>query len=355
MTGKVYLRPIGLLYGKAAQEAVESGGALPLAGGPIAFGGVQLIEGEPGQAKRAIARLTTIQAIEEPVVQTLLDRLSAPRAPIAGLSFDRPLIMGIVNVTPDSFSDGCDHATTETAVMHGRQLVAEGAHLLDVGGESTRPGSDTVPEDEELARILPAIAQLKDIGVPISADTRKPMVMKRAAEAGAHILNDVSGLTYAADSVETAASTGLPIVIMHAQGDPKTMQDNPTYTDVVLEVYDFLEARINAALEAGILRERIIADPGIGFGKTAEHNLALFENLGLYHGLGVPLLVGASRKGLIRSVAGGEHPKERVPGSLAAAIAAAQQGAQILRVHDVSATGQALSVWCAASHGREFS
>jgi dihydropteroate synthase len=354
MAPRLYLRPIGLLYGSAAKQSVASGSALPLAGGPIAFGAVEIIEGEAGNAKRVVARLTTVQAIEEPAARDLLHRLSAPRPPLAGLSLDRPRIMGIVNVTPDSFSDGGDHATVETAADHGRRLRAEGADILDIGGESTRPGAETVPVEEELARVLPVIAALRDVGAPLSLDTRKPEVMKAGAEAGAAILNDVSGLTYAPDSVTTAAQTGLPVIIMHAQGDPKTMQVNPSYRDVALEVYDFLEERIAAAAAAGIPRERIVADPGIGFGKTLDHNLALFASMSLFHGLGVPLLVGASRKGLINEVAGAVHPKERVPGSLAAALAMAHQGVQIVRVHDVAATRQALSVWLAAHHGREI-
>jgi dihydropteroate synthase len=351
MTTRLYLRPVGLLYGSAAREAIETGGAMPLAGGPAAFGAVEIIEGEPGSAKRVVARLTTIQAMEEPAAKDLLDRISAARPAIAGVSMDRPRIMGIVNVTPDSFSDGGDHGTAETAEAHARRLRAEGADILDIGGESTRPGADTVPEGEELQRVIPVIAALRGIGAPVSIDTRKPEVMREAAAAGAGLLNDVSGLTYAQESVETAAATGLPVIIMHAQGDPKTMQVNPVYADVVLEVYDFLEARISAAEAAGIPRARIVADPGIGFGKTLAHNLKLLECMSVFHGLGVPLLVGASRKGLINEVSGAVHPKERVPGSLAAALFCAHQGVQILRVHDVAATRQALSVWQAMSQG----
>jgi dihydropteroate synthase len=354
MTAKVYLRPLGLLYGKAAAAAIETGIALPLAGGPIAFTCVEIIEGEPGAATRAIARLPTIQAIDEPVVKDILARLSAPRPPIAGLSFDRPRIMGIVNVTPDSFSDGGDHSTAESAAAHAQRLKAEGADLLDIGGESTRPGAELVPAEEEAARLLPVIEAAKGLGLPLSADSRKPEVMRRAAEAGADLLNDVSGLTYAPESAATAAATGLPVIIMHAQGDPKTMQINPAYRDVVMEVYDFLEARINAAVAAGIARERLIADPGIGFGKTLTHNLELLEAMSLFHGLGVPLLIGASRKGLVSELSGERQPKERLPGSLAAGLSAIGQGVQILRVHDVSATCQAISVWLSAQFGREF-
>lgn len=350
----VYLEPIGLLYGSAARDAIAVGSALPLAGGPIAFGGVRFWEGEPGSIKHAVARTITIQAIDDNRIKDLLDRLTAPRASIAGLSMDSPRIMGIVNVTPDSFSDGGDHADAGSAAAHAQSLIEEGADILDIGGESTRPGADTIPAEEELRRVIPVIERLSGIGTPLSIDTRKPEVMKEAAKAGATILNDVSGLTFAEDSASTAASLKLPTVVMHAQGDPKTMQDNPTYKDVVIEVYDFLEMRIEAAVAAGLPREMIVADPGIGFGKTASHNLSLFASLSLFHGLGVPLLMGASRKGLIRDVAGGQTPKDRVPGSVAAALAAVAQGVQIVRVHDVGATRQALAVWLSARAGQEM-
>jgi dihydropteroate synthase len=354
MIAKVYLRPLGLLYGRAAAAAIEGGNALPLAGGPIAFTAVEIIEGAPGEATRTFARLPTIQAIDEPVVKDILARLSAPRARIAGLGFGRPLVMGIVNVTPDSFSDGGDHASAEKAAAHAEQLAKERADILDIGGESTRPGAEPVPEEEELARLLPVIEAAKSLGLPISADTRKPEVMRRVAATGAAMLNDVSGLTYTLGSAAAAAATGLPVVIMHAQGDPKTMQVSPTYKDVALEVYDYLETRIGAAIAAGIPRERLIADPGIGFGKTLEHNLELFEQMSLFHGLGAPLLLGASRKGLVSEISGGRQPKERLPGSLAACLSAISQGVQIVRVHDVAATRQAVSVWQAAQFGREF-
>jgi dihydropteroate synthase len=350
----IYLEPIGLLYGAVAKDAIAVGSALPLAGGPIAFSAVRFWEGEPGAIKHAIARTVTVQALDDDHIKDLLERLTAPRAPIAGLSMETPRVMGIVNVTPDSFSDGGLYADAGGAVAHGNRLVAEGAHLLDIGGESTRPGADEVPVEEELRRVLPVVEGLSEAGVPLSIDTRKPEVMKRASEAGAAILNDVSGLTFAADSVSVAASLKRPVIIMHAQGEPKTMQDNPTYKDVVIEVYDFLEARIEAAVAAGIPRAMIVADPGIGFGKTSAHNLALFGSLSIFHGLGVPLLIGASRKGLIREITGGATPADRLPGSLAAALVAVEQGAQFVRVHDVRATRQAIAVWLSTRCGQEI-
>ncbi len=342
----IYLEPVGLLYGPVAKEAVVLGAALPLAGSSsIAFAAVRLWEGEPGNVKHAIVRISTMQAINEPRVTDLLDRIAAPRAPIAGVLIDSPRIMGIVNVTPDSFSDGGDHFEPEAAIGHARQLAAEGADFIDIGAESTRPGSSAVAEDEELRRILPVLKGLAGLQVPLSADTRKPEIMLEAAAAGAAILNDVSALTFAPDSLSTAAKLKLPTVLMHAQGNPQTMQDNPVYKDAVIEVYDFLESRIEAAAAAGLPRDRIIADPGFGFGKTLAHNLSLLQSISIFHGLGVALLAGTSRKGFVQKLTGAGGPKETVEGSIATALDAVSQGVQIVRTHDVRATRQALSLW----------
>jgi dihydropteroate synthase len=260
--------------------------------------------------------------------------------------------MGIVNVTPDSFSDGGRHAGTEAAIAHGLQLAAEGADILDIGGESTRPGSDVVPLEEELSRVIPVIEGLrKQTDVRISIDTRKGEVMRRAADAGADIINDVSALTFEPDAAEAAAATGLPVILMHAQGDPKTMQDAPRYDDVLLDVFDFLERRISHAETAGVPRQRLVVDPGIGFGKTLAHNLALLAGLSLFHGLGVPLLLGASRKSFIGTLTRVETAADRVHGSVGAALAAVAQGAHIIRAHDVKATREALTVWEASMGG----
>ena len=261
--------------------------------------------------------------------------------------------MGIVNVTPDSFSDGGLYDTTEGAIVHAAELAKEGADIVDVGGESTRPGSDAVEEGEELSRVIPVLEGLAGLHAAISIDTRKACVARAAAKAGAKIFNDVSALTYDRESLVAAAETGLSVILMHAKGEPKTMQDDPRYDDVALEVYDYLAERIEAAEAAGIDRSRIAADPGIGFGKTLAHTLALLANLSLLHGLGLPLLVGASRKRFISGVAGGETPQSREAGSFAVALVAAAQGAQILRVHDVAGTRQALSVWRAGIAGKD--
>ncbi|MEM8986755.1 MAG: dihydropteroate synthase [Pseudomonadota bacterium] len=267
---------------------------------------------------------------------------------VAGVRLDRPRVMGVVNVTPDSFSDGGAFFQADKAVAHGLALAAAGADFLDVGGESTRPGADDVPEAQEIDRVVPVIEGLVAAGAPpVSIDTRKPAVMRAAAAAGARILNDVSALTYADDSCSTAADLGLPVILMHAQGAPKTMQDAPRYDDVVSEVVAFLEARRAAAVAAGVDDSRIVFDPGVGFGKTLAHNLALIARLDRIVALGRPVLFGASRKSFIAAIDDGVPASERLGGSLAAALAAVAHGARILRVHDVAATRQALKVFMA--------
>lgn len=279
--------------------------------------------------------------------EALLARIAAPRQAFAGVAMDRPALMGVVNVTPDSFSDGGDFASPEAGLDQARKLVEEGAAILDIGGESTRPGSDPVALDEELGRTLPVLKALvtAGIGACISIDTRKASVMDAAVGAGADIVNDVSALTHDPDALETVARLGVPVVLMHLQGDPKTMQQKPVYGHAPTEIFDRLAARIETCEAAGIPRARIAVDPGIGFGKSLAHNLDILGDIALYHGLGCPVVLGASRKSFIGHMTGVEVPKARVPGSLAAALWSVGQGVQILRVHDVAATRQALTVW----------
>jgi dihydropteroate synthase len=259
-----------------------------------------------------------------------------------------PRVMGILNVTPDSFSDGGRLASVEAAVAAGVALQAAGADIVDVGGESTRPGATPVPLDEELRRVLPVVQGLVAAGVPVSIDTMKAGVMAAALKAGAAMLNDVSALRADPDSVEVAAASDAPVVLMHMPGTPQTMQALATYDDPVAEVLEALQQRIAAAEAAGIARSRIIADPGIGFGKGLGHNLAILRGLEAFHALGVPLLLGASRKSLIPAIAGPAPAGERLAGSLALALRGAQAGVAWLRVHDVAETVQALKVWAAA-------
>ncbi len=254
--------------------------------------------------------------------------------------------MGVVNVTPDSFSDGGLYATCESAIAHGRALIAEGADIVDVGGESTRPGAGAVALDEERRRVLPVIEALAQCGVPVSVDTHKAPLMREAIAAGASLVNDVSALE-GDDALQSVARTHAGVCLMHKRGDPRTMQDDPRYDDVVSEVRDYLAQRLAAALAAGIGRNRIVIDPGFGFGKTLEHNLALLRELGAFRSLGVPVMAGLSRKAMLGKITGRE-PRERVHASVAAALFAVERGAAILRVHDVAATRDALAVWGAA-------
>lgn len=261
------------------------------------------------------------------------------------LALDRPRVMGIVNITPDSFSDGGAHFDVEAAVAHGLALVAEGADILDIGGESTRPGADAVPLEEELRRTVPVIERLaSETRVPLSIDTFKPEVMRAAVAAGAGMINDICGLR-SEGALEAAAELGVPVVLMHMLGEPRSMQDAPSYDDVVGEVHRFLAERIFAAEVAGIPRSRIVADPGFGFGKTTAHNMTLLAQLERFGELGVPVLAGLSRKRSIGEITGRDVPQQRVYGSVAAHLLAAQRGAKILRVHDVAATVDALRVW----------
>jgi dihydropteroate synthase len=270
----------------------------------------------------------------------------------AGLALDRPLIMGIVNVTPDSFSDGGDFMRAEDAAAHGMRLIEEGADILDVGGESTRPGAEPVSTADELARVRPVIAALAKVGAVVSVDTRRAMVMREALACGARIVNDVTALTFDPESLGTVARSGASVVLMHMQGEPATMQKAPYYDDAPAEIAAYLAGRVAACRDAGIPMDRIAVDPGIGFGKTVEHNLQILAALDCFHTLGVAVAVGISRKGFIAKLSRGERPKDRAPGSIAGALAAVTRGADIVRVHDVAATRQALAVWQAVAGPR---
>ena len=272
----------------------------------------------------------------------------APLPRVDGLGTKSPLLMGVVNVTPDSFYDGGRYAGADAAIAHGLQLRDQGADILDVGGESTRPGAEPVPETVEVDRVLPVVEALSAAGAVVSVDTRHATVMAQATAAGAKLINDVAALTHPG-ALEAAAQSGAAVILMHSNADPRTMQTAPEYNDVVLDVYDYLEARIDACEAAGISRDKLVADPGIGFAKTADHNADLLSALAIFHGLGVPLLLGASRKSFIGHFSVGEAAEDRLPGSLAAALWGAAQGVGILRVHDVAETRQALTIWQASS------
>jgi dihydropteroate synthase len=263
----------------------------------------------------------------------------------AGLELTRTLVMGVVNVTPDSFSDGGETFATRAAVARGLTMLGEGADIIDVGGESTRPGASPVQPAEEIARVAPVVLALSRAGAAVSVDTRHAAVMRAALENGAKIINDITALTGDSGAIGLVAGADVSVILMHMQGEPSTMQLAPHYDDAAREVRDWLTARVAACEAAGISRHRIAVDPGVGFGKTTSHNLEIIADLDDYATLGCAVAIGVSRKSFIGGLSDGEQPKERLAGSLAAALFAVQRGADIVRVHDVRETRQALSVW----------
>ncbi len=340
---RLYLRPTGIERG--------AGAGLPLAGGDLRF---QTCEAIWWRADGAI------ESGEGPIAEVeawargrrlagefadRMDALSAPRPPFAGLAMDRPRIMGILNLTPDSFSDGGDFTEPKAAVERGLALARAGAAIIDVGGESTRPDAEPVAVEEEIARVVPALEGLRGADAALSVDTRKAAVMRAALAAGAGVLNDITGLAGEPDSLAVAAGSDASVVLAHMAGEPRTMRRSAVYGRVTLDVYDELEARLDACRAAGIEPARIAVDPGFGLGKTAAHNVQILRDLTLFHGLGCPLVIGASRKTFVSQVTRENRPKARLPSSLAAALAALDRGAQILRVHDVAETAQAVAVW----------
>jgi len=274
------------------------------------------------------------------------------RSDILGMEFGYPKLMGILNVTPDSFSDGGNHVELDAALNQAKFMEENGVDIIDVGGESTRPGALTVPILEEIRRIEPVISGISARSkIPISVDTRKAGVASAAHKAGASMVNDVSGFTFDSDLLPFCSKYKLPVCVMHMKGSPENMQNNPKYENILIEVFDFLENQIGKLVEAGISRDQIIADVGIGFGKNIEHNLTLIKNISLFHGLGVPLLLGVSRKSIISNVAKVEKPSDRVHGSISLALSALGQGVQVFRVHDVAETRQAFDLWVAVNFG----
>ncbi len=349
----IYLRPLGLAASAAPPDS------LSLAGGPQWFAAAEVVQRRSlGAAARkslplgeALARVAAETG--PAAAECLRERLTRPRAPFAGLGLDRARIMGVINVTPDSFSDGGDRFDPGRAIADGQAMLAAGADILDVGGESTRPGAAPVDPAEEQRRVLPVVRALAAEGAVVSIDSRHAATLSEALAAGATIVNDISALTRDPESLPLVAASDCGIVLMHMQGAPQTMQQAPRYDDVVLDVYDFLEGRLEACDRAGIPRSRIAVDPGIGFGKSLEHNLALLESLAIFHGLGCPILLGVSRKRFIGRLSGEVPAKARLPGSLAAALSGLARGAQILRVHDVAETVQATRVWQAIAAAPE--
>jgi dihydropteroate synthase len=339
-----WLEPLGLLHGPAAFHACRAGHAMPLAGGPAAFSLLRLTEDGKEQGIHPVSALP--EGWEE-----LLPPLTRRPLPFAGLPHERPLVMGILNVTPDSFSDGGQHLDAKAAIAAGHRMLEQGADILDIGGESTRPGSVPLTAEEEIARILPVVRQLATAAV-VSVDTRFAATMQAVLDAGAEIVNDISALRQDAKSVRVVQEARAPVVLMHMPAlDLRKMHEVTRYEDVVLDVARFLRQRVETAEALGIPRGRIVVDPGLGFGKTREQDLLLLNRLPLLAGIGCRVLVGASRKRLVGWVTGVENPADRAAGSVAVALAAAAAGASILRVHDVAETVQALRMWQACADG----
>ncbi len=343
---RTLIRPTGFVDSPFGHD----GKVARLAGGMNWFGLVELIRVDG--SRRVSAEIVSVEGIEsrfDDVMASQWAALTAPRAPLQlgerTIRLDQPQVMGIINATPDSFSDGGAYADAASAAEAGARMAAQGAAIIDVGGESTRPGASEVWEGDEIERVVPVVSQLAAGGNAVSIDTRKSGVMKAALEAGAGLVNDVSALTWDPQSAEVVASTGAPVVLMHHQGDPQTMQQDPRYDDVLVEVYLWLEERIAAAEAAGIAARNILVDPGFGFGKTVAHNLELMNGLALLHSLGCPIVLGASRKRTIGALSNEAPTDKRLGGSIAFALKAAEQGAQVIRAHDIFETVQALRVW----------
>jgi dihydropteroate synthase len=328
----------------------KDGKVARLAGGLNWFSAVELLTIDA--SKRIASKIVTVQEFQDRLDDDLAktwERLTSPRPPLElgsrTIRLDQPQVMGIVNATPDSFSDGGRFADAGEAAAAGAKMSEAGAAIIDVGGESTRPGAQAVWEGDEIERIVPVIRQLASGGAAVSVDSRKADVMTAAIEAGASLVNDVSALSYDSRSAGIVAAAKVPVVLMHHQGSPESMQDRPHYEDVVVEVYRWLEERIAAAQAAGIERSHILIDIGFGFGKSVAHNLDLANNLALFHGMGCPILFGASRKRTIGALSNEAPTDRRLAGSLALALKAVEQGVQLVRVHDVEETVQALKLW----------
>ena len=347
MGSGIYLRPTAFVDAPFGLD----GRVARLAGGMLWFAAVEIIRcGDDGKATRELLPVEGIEARLDDEARRAWDNLVAARPPLAlgerVVRLDQPQVVGIVNVTSDSFSDGGRFVDAEAAASAGFAMAEAGAAIVDVGGESTRPGAKPVWEGDEIERIEPVVRRLAAGGTAVSIDTRKAAVIVAALAGGAALVNDVSALTHDDRSAAAVAKAGCPVVLMHHQGSPETMQDAPSYSrPVLLAVYDWLEQRIATAVAAGIGREHIIVDPGIGFGKTVQHNLELLNGLAMLHGLGCPIMLGASRKRMIGALSGEAPADRRLAGSIALALKGADQGAQLLRVHDVPETVQALRIW----------
>ena len=348
----LYCIPRSISTGAVAIALIEAGHALPFSGAGSAYAAVELVIRQGEDIARHTASVTAFNPWRQIIKSELQERLSGlimaisqPRGGFSDIQMDEPVIMGVVNVTPDSFSDGGNNASSDAAVAYAISLAESGAALLDIGGESTRPGASPVDPSIEQKRVIPVVRALAEKSFTVSIDTRNASTMAAALDVGAKIVNDVTALTGDPEAVAEVGKRGASVVLMHMQGNPQTMQVAPEYSNVLVDVFDFLDLRISACLSAGLEINQICVDPGIGFGKSDGGNLDLIDSLGLFQGLGCPVMIGASRKSFIGRLSGEDSPTKRLAGSIAAVIAGVIGGAKILRVHDVKETRQALTVW----------
>lgn len=349
---KIYLRPTGFVESPQRHE----GESLRLAGTMLWFSQIEFISRHAASTQRQLVAVREWDAFVAALPQSvrarcavLLEHISAPRAALQmgthRVSLEQPQVMAIINATPDSFSDGGKNLDTDIAAKAAVAMTTAGAAIIDIGGESTRPGAPLIAEGEELKRVAPLIRRLAGAGTAISIDTRKAPVMEGALQAGATMINDISALLYDDRALDVARKSNVPVVLMHAPSQSSDPHKGGGYEDVVYDVFDWLEQRVSAVEAAGLSREMILVDPGIGFGKTLDDNLAIINNLAIYHGLGCALLFGASRKRLIGALSNEAEAADRLGGSIFLAIKAVEQGAHIVRVHDAAETIQAIKVW----------
>ena len=349
---KYYTRPCNFYYGNYAKGLIKKKKALPLAGNPnIAFDQVEIFQRKKGGVVESkFYLINEIKNLSKPIKKIIkndVKKITIKRKGILGLNFNKPQIMGALNITPDSFSDGGLFFKESKAFKQASLMISSGAAIIDVGGESTRPGSNTVDEKEEWNRVKNTIIKLKKIfpKVPLSLDTRKSYVMKKGIECGVDIINDVSGLNFDKKSFNIINSNKIPFILHHMQGTPNTMQKNPKYKDVILDIYDFFEEKIKFSLKQKYNKKLIIVDPGIGFGKNLNHNLRIMSKISIFHSLGCPLVIGTSRKRFIEHIVTKFDTPDRTGGTLASVLYGLSQGVQLFRVHNVKEINQGILVF----------
>jgi len=341
----VYLRPFGFVYGKDAKYLIDKKLALRLSGSKnIAFTKLEIIK-KKSKKIISVTQIAKLSIVEKRETKEDLERIQKKRNSIFNLNFNKPIIMGILNMTPDSFSDGGKYNKMKKALRHVKKMIKDGAKIIDVGGESTRPGAKLISVEKEIGRVFNIIKKINKFKKSIiSIDTRKSLVMKKAVQGGAKIINDVSALDFDLNSENMVIKLKKPIILNHSQGTPITMQRNPSYENVLIDIYDYFENKIKKLEKKGILRKNIILDPGIGFGKNVMHNLNLINKISFFHSLGCLLMLGPSRKSFIGKIMGNKDSKYRLGGTISSVIIGANQGVQFFRVHDIKELNEALTI-----------